>query len=120
MVRKCHFKFSISKLNKFSNRTDPSTLTLGFGKQDIKDHKEGFEVPAEKVLLHQKFESDYLHDTNDIALIKVKDPISFTKDVRPVCLSQKGELLFFCKTTEKNFHKNCAIKAMITPEKMRK
>lgn len=57
---------------------------------DIENSNEGFITPIERVILHEGFESDYLHDTNDIALIKLKYPVQYNENVRPVCLPYKG------------------------------
>lgn len=67
---------------------------------DIEGADEGFLAPIDKVILHENFESDYIHDTNDIALIRLRNPVKFDENVRPVCLPHKGSLsvVFLCLT----------------------
>lgn len=59
---------------------------------DIEAADEGFSAPIDKVILHENFESDYIHDTNDIALIRLRNSVKFDENVRPVCLPHKGSL----------------------------
>lgn len=61
---------------------------------DIEFANEGFLAPIDRVILHEDFESDYIHDTNDLALIRLQKPVKFNENVRPVCLPYKGSL--FC------------------------
>ncbi|KAG7211727.1 hypothetical protein KM043_010973 [Ampulex compressa] len=70
--------------------TDHKDLTIGLGLHDIENLDEGFISPIDKVILHEAFESDYLHDTNDISLIRLKYPVEFNENVRPACLPYKG------------------------------
>ena len=73
-------------------RTKKEALSIGLGMHDIENPNEGLIVPIEKVILHQAFESDYLHDTHDISLIKLKNPVPFSENIRPVCLPHKGKI----------------------------
>ncbi|XP_020278698.1 transmembrane protease serine 9-like [Pseudomyrmex gracilis] len=72
---------------KWTNHND---LTLGLGMHDIEDPNEGYIIDLDKVILHEDFESDRIHDTNDIALIRLRHPIRITDHVTPVCLPHKG------------------------------
>lgn len=47
---------------------------------------------VEHIVLHEDFTSDYLHDMQDIGLIKLRNAINFTDNVNPICLPRKGEL----------------------------
>ena len=70
-------------------------MTVGLGMHDVENPNEGFMFPIEKVILHGAFESDYLHDTHDIALLKLKHPVPFSENIRPVCLPHKGTVIVF-------------------------
>lgn len=48
--------------------------------------KEGIIVGFKEGIIHENFTSDYLHDTNDIALLKLDKSIKFSKNILPVCL----------------------------------
>ncbi|EEB17572.1 tripsin, putative [Pediculus humanus corporis] len=54
------------------------------------EENEGMIAEIESFIMHEDFASDYIHDTDDIALIKLKEPVSFGPNVLPVCLPQKG------------------------------
>lgn len=71
-------------------RTDHSLLDVGLGMHDIQNLRVGYIVPIDRVILHEGFESDYLHDTNDISLIRLKYPVKYTDTVRSICLPVKG------------------------------
>ncbi|XP_012252329.1 trypsin-1-like [Athalia rosae] len=70
--------------------TNPNDLAIGLGMHDIENANEGYIAPIDRVILHENFESDQLHDTNDIALIKLKYPVKYSENVQPVCLPRKG------------------------------
>nr|XP_012215619.1 PREDICTED: trypsin-1-like [Linepithema humile] len=72
---------------KWTNHAD---ISVGLGMHDIENKNEGYVASIDKIILHKDFESDYLHDTNDIALIRLKDPVTFDENVRPACLPHKG------------------------------
>nr|ALX00034.1 serine protease-like protein [Melanoplus sanguinipes] len=44
--------------------------------------------PVERLILHEEYSRDYLHDINDIALIKLAMPVAFSSFVSPICLPQ--------------------------------
>ncbi|XP_015605959.1 transmembrane protease serine 9 [Cephus cinctus] len=70
--------------------TKHSDLSIKLGVHDIKNVNEGQLAPIDKIILHKNFESDYLHDTNDIALIKLKYSVKYNDNIRPACLPYKG------------------------------
>ncbi|XP_014467233.1 PREDICTED: trypsin-1-like [Dinoponera quadriceps] len=70
--------------------TSQADLSLGLGMHDIERADEGILAEVDKVIIHEDFESDYIHDTNDIALIRLKAPVQFNENVKPVCLPHKG------------------------------
>ncbi|XP_071651945.1 trypsin-1-like [Temnothorax longispinosus] len=72
---------------KWTNHAD---LSIGVGMHDILNPNEGYIAAIDEVILHENFESDYLHDTNDIALIRLRHPVKINENVRPACLPHKG------------------------------
>ncbi|KAL0134138.1 hypothetical protein PUN28_001175 [Cardiocondyla obscurior] len=72
---------------KWTNHAD---LSVGVGMHDILNSNEGFIAAVDQVILHEDFESDYLHDTNDIALIRLQHPVKINENVKPVCLPHKN------------------------------
>lgn len=84
MVRIKFHNFCIlcKKNNLRYNRSD---FTVVLGRHDrISDT--GVVVPVQEVKIHEDFTSDKLHDTNDIALLKLLRPVKFTDYIQPVCL----------------------------------
>jgi len=73
------------------HRANHANLTVGIGMHDIENQDEGYLIPLSKVILHEKFESNYLHDINDIALLRLRRPVKFNENVRPVCLPHKSQ-----------------------------
>ncbi|XP_011701444.1 PREDICTED: trypsin-1-like [Wasmannia auropunctata] len=71
---------------KWANQAD---LSIGVGMHDIENPNDGYIVDIDDVTLHEDFESDYLHDTNDIALIRLRNQIKITENVKPACLPHK-------------------------------
>ncbi|XP_044728769.1 trypsin-1-like [Chrysoperla carnea] len=67
-----------------TNWEDPHDLSVYLGMHNRK--YDGIQVGIERIILHPGFTSDYLHDTNDIALIKLNQNIQYTREVSPVCL----------------------------------
>lgn len=74
-------------------RVQSADLTIGLGIHDIENSNEGYIVQIDKIILHEDFESDDLHDTNDIALIRLQDPVEINENVKPACLPHKGQSL---------------------------
>lgn len=74
-------------------RVQSVDLTIGLGIHDIENSNEGYIVQIDKIILHEDFESDDLHDTNDIALIRLQDPVEINENVKSACLPHKGQSL---------------------------
>ncbi|XP_018306523.1 ovochymase-2 [Mycetomoellerius zeteki] len=70
--------------------TNQADLSVGVGMHDIEDPSDGYIAAIDEIILHEDFESDYLHDTNDIALIRLQHPVKIDENVRPACLPHKG------------------------------
>ncbi|KAJ4432275.1 hypothetical protein ANN_20893 [Periplaneta americana] len=70
------------------NWNSKEELTVIMGMHDRIAMEEGTERSAEieKLIVHEAFTSDYLHDTEDIGLIKLKKPIQYSTAIKPVCL----------------------------------
>lgn len=73
-------------------RVQSADLTIGLGMHDIENPNEGDIARINEVILHEDFESDNLHDTNDIALIRLQHPVKMNENVKPACLPSKGQL----------------------------
>ncbi|XP_072748554.1 transmembrane protease serine 9-like [Anoplolepis gracilipes] len=69
----------------------PTDLSIGLGMHDIENSNEGNIIEVDKVILHEDFESDELHDTNDIALIRLEYPVEINDNVKPVCLPKRKD-----------------------------
>uniref|UniRef100_A0A6G4ZZ80 Putative trypsin-like serine protease n=1 Tax=Rhipicephalus microplus TaxID=6941 RepID=A0A6G4ZZ80_RHIMP len=65
----------------FVNNEYAQKVTVSYGSVD---RHSGKKVDASKVLIHKHF--DNLTASNDIALLEVKYPFQFSKDVAPICL----------------------------------
>lgn len=72
-------------------RVQFADLSIGVGMHDIENRDEGYIAEINKVILHEDFESDDLHDTNDIALIRLRHPVKIDENVRPACLPSKSQ-----------------------------
>ncbi|KAM0734717.1 Clotting factor G beta subunit [Formica fusca] len=64
-------------------------LSVGIGMHDIENLNEGYIAQIDEIILHENFESDDLHDINDIALIRLQHPIEINENVKPICLPHK-------------------------------
>ncbi|KAG5348170.1 TMPS9 protease, partial [Acromyrmex charruanus] len=69
--------------------TNHADLSVGVGMHDIKNLNDGYIAAIDEIILHEDFKSDYLHDTNDIALIRLQQPVKIDENVKPACLPYK-------------------------------
>lgn len=69
---------------------------------DIKSLSNGYIIPIDRAILHEDFESDYLHDTNDIALLKLSRTVRYNDKVQPICLPARGIIIIIIMLTIKN------------------
>jgi secreted trypsin-like serine protease len=78
----------------YDNKGKPKTITVALGVHDrnAKDSKENQRVVvvAEQLFVHPKYDNDAI--TNDIALIKLSEPITFTDEISPICLPDDRDL----------------------------
>ncbi|XP_067000371.1 trypsin-1 isoform X2 [Anabrus simplex] len=67
-------------------------LSVILGMHDRVTMEEGTEklVDIDKLIVHEQFSSDYLHDTEDIGLIRLKSPVHYNRYISPVCLPKPG------------------------------
>nr|BAL14423.1 serine protease like protein [Meloimorpha japonica] len=65
-------------------------LTVVLGLHDRVAMNDGSErvLSVDQMIVHEAFGSDYLHDTEDIALIRLKAPVPFNAYIAPVCLAE--------------------------------
>lgn len=80
--------------NLYSNRTKVNDITVGLGVYDVDDPNDGYIVPIDKMILHENFTSNIIHDNNDIALIKLKNVVEYNAYVQPICFPNKGKVYF--------------------------
>ncbi|KAL2751137.1 transmembrane protease serine 9-like [Vespula maculifrons] len=69
--------------------TKVNDITVGLGVYDVDDPNDGYIVPIDKMILHENFTSNIIHDNNDIALIKLKNVVEYNAYVQPICFPNK-------------------------------
>ncbi|KAF7386177.1 hypothetical protein HZH68_013309 [Vespula germanica] len=69
--------------------TKVNDITVGLGVYDVDDPNDGYIVPIDKMILHENFTSNVIHDNNDIALIKLKNVVEYNAYVQPICFPNK-------------------------------
>lgn len=76
--------FLLCKKNYFlSCRQEPDNMTIVTGSKSLKEGGDSYEI--EKLIPHQKYIEQTI--SNDIALVKLKTPISMNDHVQPIKLS---------------------------------
>jgi len=75
----------VSAAHCFGYSVDPDQYTIVAGDHDL-NGQEGYEqnIPIEKIIEHPKY-NPYANHDYDLALIKLKTPLTFNQRVRPVC-----------------------------------
>nr|CAD7404729.1 unnamed protein product [Timema cristinae] len=73
-------------------RANKDELMVVLGMHDRVQMEEGTEkfVKIDSLIIHESFTSDYLHDTDDIGLVKLKEPIVWDETIQPICLPKPG------------------------------
>lgn len=60
------------------------------GGNDLTNDSDGFEISIDTVIPHPNY--TFTKSNNDIGLIKLKQPINFTRNVQPICLPKTSKL----------------------------
>ena len=88
MYRVNEFYFYVSSMNSW----DVARLTVRLGDYNIKTNTEirHIERRVKRVVRHRGFNARTLY--NDIALLTLNEPVSFTEQIRPICLPSGSQL----------------------------
>uniref|UniRef100_A0A8D2ZJN8 Transmembrane serine protease 2 n=1 Tax=Scophthalmus maximus TaxID=52904 RepID=A0A8D2ZJN8_SCOMX len=76
----------LSAAHCFQEYSSPQVWRVNSG--DVSLRKMGIGKTVDKIINHEKYDAE-THD-NDIALLKLSTPLTFTKTVKPVCLPNFG------------------------------
>ncbi|XP_037126460.1 transmembrane protease serine 2 [Syngnathus acus] len=83
-----HWILSAAHCFQRSQFSKPSMWTVHAGKIKLSEMKFTFGNRVDKIISHEKFDSDT--NDNDVALLKLLTPLTFSKTVKPVCLPNFG------------------------------
>ncbi|CAL8364258.1 unnamed protein product [Lota lota] len=70
----------------FPEPSDPSTLSVYYG--GILLSQMFTRASVQRIIVHEDYNTDT--DANDVALLRLRSPLTFTQDVRPACLPNVG------------------------------
>ncbi|KAM4545908.1 transmembrane protease serine 2 [Odontesthes bonariensis] len=76
----------LSAAHCFQKYNSPSLWRVSSG--DVRLSQIGLGTAVERIINHEKYDSD--GSDNDIALLKLREPLTFSTRVRPVCLPNAG------------------------------
>jgi len=77
----------------FDRGNNPASFTLTVGEHDLRKADETEQViPIDQIFIHPNYNPPVTGNDYDVALIKLREPITFNNDVRPVCLPTKDFL----------------------------
>lgn len=100
-------RYVLTAAHCVTDRNKWSNLTVRLGEWDteatvdciaIKDYSEFYcaepaiDVPVEKVLVHEQYARQHRPQLNDIALLRLAEPVTTTEWIRPVCLPERPVL----------------------------
>ncbi|XP_048873187.1 elastase 2 like [Brienomyrus brachyistius] len=70
-----------------------NTYRVALGKQNLKELEEpgSVNIAAGKIVVNEKWNPLFIR--NDIALVKLETPVTFTDDIKPACLPEAGDIL---------------------------
>ncbi|XP_036389010.1 elastase 2 like [Megalops cyprinoides] len=68
------------------------TYRVALGKHNLKETEEGsLAIPASKIIVHEKWSSFFIR--NDIALVKLETPVTYSDTIMAACLPTAGFIL---------------------------
>ncbi|KAL0274876.1 UNVERIFIED_CONTAM: hypothetical protein PYX00_002903 [Menopon gallinae] len=76
-------------------RATTGNIRVIIGPKNLAEEKQYFDeqldssLKIENIIVHENYTTNYIYADNDIALIKLRDPIVFTDKIYPVCLPDK-------------------------------
>lgn len=91
-VKWYQYNNTVSVLTKPCCRFLLQDLTVGLGKHDRLNRRRGVTREISARIVHKHFTSDAVHDTNDIALVKMTKPVVFGVNIAPACLPHPRRL----------------------------
>ena len=96
VIKYCYVFFKNSYLYFFSSKFLSTSVRLGewdlSSESDCMDDicaDSAIDVPIEKIIQHENYQSSAKNLLNDIALIRLAQKVNFTEFIRPICLHQQ-------------------------------
>lgn len=74
---------------------NPGTLELSLGDWDLNATNDApnLDVKVDTITVHPDYSRATLQ--NDVAILKLTQKITFTENIKPICLPEKGEFVHF-------------------------
>jgi hypothetical protein len=83
-------RFVLTAAHCINSRGDYHLARVRLGHADLQDNETSIEMDIESVFLHPNFETEPIL-RNDLALLKLTNPVSFNSFVRPICLGKSDQ-----------------------------